>query len=536
MDQPQPLAADRLLTFLVDGYLELTPRDMTANDHRTLYRRAADLYDLSRAVESPTAHLDILGDNLRARVPEIDRVLTDPEIDGALTSLLGPDYLLHPHSYCHRSGTGDQIFHQDGNLPWNERGHYRSHRTDWLMLFYYPQDVDETNGPTEVVAGSQYWTVDHEKPDGGWHPGDRIDRSIDPSVFDGDDPDTRDRHQAEALARGLDVPDLERRFLHVPAGTVVIADYDLVHRGSRVGGHPEPRYMYKFYLARVREPVVDPGRRPPVNLDLPATTRPEVRPVVDAQLRRLLGGVPRRHRVDLARLNAALVGGREDQKVAAAYELGSAARSGDRNALKVLAAGLSAATESTRRAAGHGLTQAGPAAIAPLLAGLASGAATTRRPAVAALGTAAGAAVPEAIAALIEVLRCDPDDLVRSNAAYGLGQLSRHPEADGTAVANALLDRLEPGAEPDNAFGAGFSRSTVRQSAALALVPVLANHRLRDDVLARVVDGPLGDGDRYVDGLIVEALARAPSLPATLRRRLVGHLAGRRWNPAPSPA
>ncbi|MGB5759068.1 MAG: hypothetical protein WBM50_19300, partial [Acidimicrobiales bacterium] len=57
-----------------------------------------------------------------------------------------------------------------------------------------------------------------------------------------------------------------------------------------------------------------------------------------------------------------------------------------------------------------------------------------------------------------------------------------------------------------------------------------------DDVLARVVDGPLGDGDRYVDGLIVEALARAPSLPATLRRRLVGHLAGRRWNPSPSPA
>lgn len=134
-DALQPLHSEQLTTFLTDGWLEVRPESLTEADHRALYQAADRLHDLAEASGSPTAHLEILGDNLRARLPLLDRLLTDPAVDGALTSLVGPDYLVHPHSYCHRSSGRDQLFHQDGNLPWNERGHVRSHRPDWLMIF-----------------------------------------------------------------------------------------------------------------------------------------------------------------------------------------------------------------------------------------------------------------------------------------------------------------------------------------------------------------------------------------------------------------
>ena len=293
----EALTEDEHRRFLVEGYLERRPHLLTDDDHRRLYDEAANLYELARAADSPTAHLDILGDNLRARIPTLDRLLGDPAIDGVLTDLLGPDYLVHPHSYCHRAGTRDQVFHQDGNLPWNERGHARSHRTDWLMLFYYPQRVDADNGPTEVVPGTQYWTVDHEKADGGWHPGDRLDRTIDDEIFTAADLDRRDRALADALDSGLGIPDLERRFLHVREGTVVIAHYDLVHRGSRALPTAADRFMYKFYLARVHEPGRPPGHpvcQPSASADgagqpTVVDTRPELEPVVGA-LRRWSAG------------------------------------------------------------------------------------------------------------------------------------------------------------------------------------------------------------------------------------------------------
>jgi hypothetical protein len=493
--------------FLTDGYLELRPSSISAADNEVLYRRAGDLYDLAASTGSPTAHLDVLGDSLRARVPEIDRVLTDPVIDGVLTGLLGPDYLIHPHCYCHRSSEADQVFHQDGNLPWNERGHVRSHRCDWLMLFYYPQDVDDANGPTEVVPGSQYWTVDHETPDGGWHSGDRVSRDVDPDVFVGPDLDARDRAQREALIDGLGIEGLARRFLHVPAGTVVVAHYDLFHRGSRTTPDAAERYLYKFYFARVHDPVSiapqpSPGDHCPV-----------------------------------AELERRLLTGREDERVDAAYSLGADAAAGSLPALDALTAALTADAEGARRAAGHGLREAGPLGVSRLLAAVDASGAPTRRVAVAGLGTEAAAATrpAEIVACLSRAVADDPDDLVRSNAAYSLGRIARSlssSEARGVGtspvaeIVDALLGRLVPGAEPDNAHNAGFSRSTVRQSAAFGLAVVLANHRLGDAHVAAILDLLAGEADRYVRGLIIEGLGKAEAR---------GYVAAK-WGSTVSPA
>ncbi len=168
---------------------------------------------------------------------------------------------------------------------------------------------------------------------------------------------------------------------------------------------------------------------------------------------------------------------------------------------------------------------------------------------MAALGTAATIADDQGtldhprfdtvVGAVVEALVNDPDDLVRSNAAHTLAQLARLDSMTNEqtlgSVVDALLGRLDPMVEPDNAASVALSRSTVRQSAAFALTQVLANHRLSEEHLDRIVDGPVGDRDRYIQGLVAEGLARTEHLGAASRRRLVRYLAGRRWSPSPAP-
>ena len=61
------------------------------------------------------------GTNLRARIPALEDFLNAGTVQGALTSVLGEDFVLHPHHFVHEASTNDQSFHQDGNLPWNDR-------------------------------------------------------------------------------------------------------------------------------------------------------------------------------------------------------------------------------------------------------------------------------------------------------------------------------------------------------------------------------------------------------------------------------
>ncbi len=165
-----------------------------------------------------------------------------------------------------------------------------------------------------------------------------------------------------------------------------------------------------------------------------------------------------------------------------------------------------------------------------LLRGLDSASAPVRRPSVAALATLAAAAQPEAVHAVSRAVATDPDILVRSNAAYSLGQMARLPELDPTPLVEVFLGRLAAGAEPDNATGAGFSRSTVRQSAAYGLAQVLANHRLADQQLEQIAAALPDEPDRYVQGLLVEGLARVGHVGPTAQRLLIDFLTARRWN------
>ena len=531
---PQPLcnhalSAEQLAAYLRHGYVAWQPPELAEDFHAGMFEAACAVHDEARRRSDRSAHLQTIGDNLRAQIPALDQLLNAPTVRGALATVLGADCLLHPHHFVHESTANDQSFHQDGNLPWNERGHYRSHRPNWAMLFYYPQAVSLANGPTEVLPGTQYWTTDFEKADGGWHSGDAVDKGLRPEELRNPDLAARDRRIAN-VAASLGIAGLRRQRLSLPAGTVVLAHYDLMHRGCRADEAAldagERRFMFKFYYLRTADPrpAETPAPAPPF-----ADSGPTDGIATDIW-HWLHGNVAWHRRVASAdqarRLQAAAA---EDERLSLAYEIGWLARQ-DGSVRREFADLLGAEEEAVRRAMVYAAGICGPACAPGVQAGLGSNDPRVRRAAVGAAGEARLTAetVVERLFALLET---DDDALVRSNAAYALGNIAR--QAPGAVPAARLLLRLDPGQEPDNTTSGGLPRSTVRADVAYTL----ANARLTDADLAALAERGLRDPDRYVRGLAVAVLERharerAPRWLGALARDLTAA----RFNPHPTLA
>lgn len=190
---------ERMQSFVRNGYLNLDC-GLPAGFHRQLHKQIIDLY----ATEGNP------GNDILPRVPDLHSVLRSQPVRGALRSLLGPDYLVHPHRHCHHNvaGSDGQRMHQDS---YERDQNVRHHRVRWLMAFYYPQDVDANNGPSSIVPQTQFLTA-------------------------------TDQNDSPA-----ELP------LHGAAGTVTIVHYDLWHRAMANVGNSD-RFMVKFLFTRMAEP------------------------------------------------------------------------------------------------------------------------------------------------------------------------------------------------------------------------------------------------------------------------------------------
>ena len=93
----------------------------------------------------------------------IEHVLLNPVAAGAVRSLLGKDTGLPILMSNHRAECPSpaQDWHQDGESLF-------SPETNYLQVFYYPQDTPEEMGPTEVVPGTH---VQYHKREGDWSEG-----------------------------------------------------------------------------------------------------------------------------------------------------------------------------------------------------------------------------------------------------------------------------------------------------------------------------------------------------------------------------
>lgn len=211
MEDPILLTDEQVQEYLVTGFLVFKP-SVPEGIHETIYHRLNEIID-----DEPNP-----GNNILPRVPEMRHILNSPEVRGALISVLGEDYLEHPHRFCHPVWPTDKPLspaeaeeklrknsHQDGYTP---LGHPRQHYSRYARIMYYPQDSPVEVGPTHVVPGSQF-------------------------------------------NKGLTDEDRDRLIpVDGPPGTVSLGHFDIGHAAG-VNQRPKFRHMIKFLYLRATEPT-----------------------------------------------------------------------------------------------------------------------------------------------------------------------------------------------------------------------------------------------------------------------------------------
>ncbi|WP_253957769.1 phytanoyl-CoA dioxygenase family protein [Metabacillus halosaccharovorans] len=197
---PLLLTDEQMRKFITDGFLILNT-DFSEDFHYKLMERLNHVYEEEG---NP-------GNNLLPRVPELQRVFEHPVITGALTSVLGPNYMLHAHRHGHFNAVSNPGgWHKDSYWGYERM---RNHHPWWAMIMYFPQDTPVELGPTGIMPGTQ---------------------NYESRVFDADEMET------EALASGN-------------AGTFALIHYDIWHR-STPNLLGKPRYMLKFEFMRTIAP------------------------------------------------------------------------------------------------------------------------------------------------------------------------------------------------------------------------------------------------------------------------------------------
>ena len=511
--RPPLLLTDvQIQTFLMQGCLQLQPT-LPADCHDRVYQGIDAVIGDGRATDNP-------GNNFLPLVPQMGVVFDDPVIRGALLSLLGPDYMLHPHRFCHDNvpGSGRQAWHHD--TYWGYLRKVRNQHPWWVMIMYMPQDTPVERGPTGVLPGSQHL------------------------------------HKRFENAGDFELANAG------PAGTCMLIHYDIWHHKLE-NFTALSRYMIKFEFVRRTRPGA-----PMWDFRDPAWHRPDGRvhygldPVWRHNWQWLTGqpaGFETAAAAEVGRLARKLATGDDAARAAAAERLGAlgpgAAAAQDAleaavadghepvslNAAHALAAlgeaGVAALHRVLRRhdgvndadarlffdegqewhighavrSAAHGLIAAGAAAVPGLLALAGDGDELGRRYAAFALGEIADDR--PAVRACLVRLTGDPNTHVRVSAIEALGLKA----ADDTTVA-ALCRILVEEPDDESRSNAALALWRIGPAAAKA-VPALA--------------AALHDGDRYVQSYALEAL-EGIATPDALAV-LLPHLRTARWCPITNP-
>ena len=219
MAKPTLLNDEQVRSFIVNGMLVLRA-DVDESTHQ----------EINSQLTYTNQNETWLGNNLPSRIPLIHEILRSPTINGALISLAGPNYYVHPHRALHRSTPVEGVFenlnaetnapkmgknstagsgwHQDAQSPLARARH---HLPKYLIGFYFPHDTPREMGPTRLIPGS---------------------------YLDSEPTEIRD----------VVLPDF------VEAGTFLLVHFDMVHAGYPNQTESD-RHMVKFVFARTEIPT-----------------------------------------------------------------------------------------------------------------------------------------------------------------------------------------------------------------------------------------------------------------------------------------
>ena len=242
-DSPEPalLNDEQMRQFIANGYVTLRP-NVPDEVHQTIDEK---FNFISEHEFNP-------GNNIVPRIPELELILRSPEVQGALISVLGENYISHPHRFWHMRPPAEDTAskeevekivsrgcHQDAYSPSTQP---RSHRTRYARIMYYSQDTPIEMGPTHVLAGTHYHDF----------------------LSDED--------------RGRTLP------VHGKAGLVFLSHFDIGHAAG-ANLHDRSRHMIKFIFMRAEEPqqpiwdCESSAWQPPKNLSAPYDLEPAWRDV-----------------------------------------------------------------------------------------------------------------------------------------------------------------------------------------------------------------------------------------------------------------
>lgn len=221
-----PLTDAQLKTFLRDGVLVIkVPEHEFAHNQRVYEAARQGVEEIRSLGGDYNINLSNAGKDAPDRrftwadLPEVSDVCQAPTFVGALGSILGPGYTMHPHRALHNNGGNrDQMLHKDDNHVGE-----RDHRPRWIMGLWYPTAVTLAMGPTAVSTGSQFLSVDNE----AW-----VELTPDPETAKADINSGSNAAWSHVLAaRGSGLGGSQRK-LDVEAGSIALIHFDILHRGT----------------------------------------------------------------------------------------------------------------------------------------------------------------------------------------------------------------------------------------------------------------------------------------------------------------
>jgi HEAT repeat protein len=479
--KPALLDDTQVQRFIRDGFISIQT-DFSTPVHQDIYQRLEELTEKEGNV----------GNNILPRVPQIKRVFDHPALRGALTSLLGPGYMMNPHRHCHLNlpGTKGQQWHKDCYVFDHNM---RQPRFRWILALYYPQEVTGDMGPTGILPG---------------------------------------RHFYEGISdANADHTSEEAHDLCGPAGTVVLTDFNAWHRATANTSQAK-RYMLKFQFTRMHEPVAptwdhsSAGWSQPVDQDKQRTCLDVWNWLRGAELTR------GQDKGDVESLVRVLAEGEEEARLAAAYQLGAIGSDAVAAVSKALYEEAVAVeprieaptadnlhgTNPTALRAVQALIAMGPDGVPALHQALESKHWLVRAAAVEALGTAGAenAGSADTVEAL-QALAADSHWWVRRNVVEALGRIGTGDEATCTTLIEGLADEDR----------------RVRRMAALALAQIWDGKTVVPEKASAAAVGALKpvleDEDRYNRHYATMALSRIPGEAA--HDTLMDFLLSSRWCP-----
>ncbi|NOU94289.1 phytanoyl-CoA dioxygenase [Paenibacillus sp. LMG 31456] len=460
---PVLLNDEQMRKFVAEGFLILKT-DFSNEFHQKLMEQLNQVYEQEG---NP-------GNNLLPRIRDLQKVFDNPIITGALTSVLGPNYLMHTHRHGHFNASPTAGgWHKDSYWGYKKM---RNHHPWWAMIMYFPQDTPVELGPTGVMPGTQ---------------------NYESRTFVSDDA------EGEAVASGN-------------AGTFALIHYDIWHRSTpNVLG--QPRYMLKFEFMRTEAPTapswdcLEPEWKQPASFSTKINEHETMWKETWNWLSGQVGSLADSEKDVTSHVQEAaaqLEDAFEPNTLNAAYNLATMGEAG----IQALLQGLRHDNVKVSRTSAYGLAAAGSGAVAGLEAALAEDRVETVVHAVFALGELrhfATSAVPK----LLELLDPSTNVVIRQTVAEAIALIGAPTDQVVEGLIRCLKDE-----DVQVRFIAGLSLCRMG-AAADAAVPAL--------------EISLEDDNRYVRGHAAEALHYIGTDSA--KKVLIEFLLNSRWCPTTTP-